>query len=247
MQREEWFASTAHLSSNEAREIVRWSIERFGEQLVYPCSFGVEGMVLLHMISQCAGRLRLVTIDTGRLPEETHDLIQTVMAAWRLDLEIIHPDAAELHELTSRSGPNLFYDSHEARMRCCRVRRVAPLNRVLGGARAWMSGLRREQGGGRANLRKFDWDAERDIPKLLPIVDWSWDDVWRYVHEHHIPYNRLHDRGYTSIGCAPCTRAVPPGVDPRAGRWWWEVGMSRECGIHLPVMVEATPKDGRAA
>ncbi len=219
-----------------AFEQVRWAQAVFGDRAVFACSFGAEDMVLLDMISKLepppSPRLRVVTLDTGRLFPETYDLMQEAHDRYGIPIRAILPDPADIEELVARDGPNLFYQSVEKRRACCRARKVLPLRRALDGAEAWMVGLRREQSTERSTVDPVARDdANGGIWKLCPLADWSWEDVLGYVHEHDVPINPLHAKGFPSIGCAPCTRAVAPGADPRSGRWWWESG-TRECGLH---------------
>lgn len=223
-------------SDPSAEAWVDWTVRRFGDRAVFASSFGAEDMVLLHMIAQAEGRrpcgLRVFTIDTGRLFPETYDLIQTARDTYGIPIDVYSPDHTEVEDLVSRGGPNLFYASVENRKACCGVRKVHPLGRALQGARAWMVGVRREQSPDRATSEKMARDPlHGDIWKISPLADWSWGDVLGYVKKHEVPISSLHARGFPSVGCAPCTRAVRPGEDPRGGRWWWEIG-SKECGLH---------------
>lgn len=216
--------------------MLAWVRSRFGSRSTFACSFGVEDMVLLDMISkQSTGGsddIRVFTLDTGRLFPETYDLMQEVHEKYRIPIRVMEPDRGELEELVSHHGPNLFYQSVENRKACCGVRKVHPLARALEGAEAWVAGLRRDQSVERSIVEKVARDPSHGgIWKICPLAEWSWDDVMRYVKENNVPINRLHAQGFPSIGCAPCTRAVKPGEDPRSGRWWWENG-AKECGLH---------------
>ncbi len=224
------------LAGRSAEECLDWAGSRFGERAVFACSFGAEDMVLLDMIANSspgAGRrIRVITLDTGRLFQETYDLMQEAHERYNVPIEVVFPDRADVEELVRRGGPNLFYYSIENRKACCNVRKVLPLNRALKGAEAWIVGLRREQSAERSEVERLARDPTHGgIWKISPLADWSWDDVMRYVREQNVPINHLHAKGFPSIGCAPCTRAVPPGADPRSGRWWWESGV-KECGLH---------------
>jgi phosphoadenosine phosphosulfate reductase len=194
-----------------------------------------EGIVLLHMLTKLVHRPRVITLDTGRLPAETHDLIDRVRDRFGVNVEVILPAAAEVEPMVRERGANLFYRSAEDRMRCCEVRKVLPLKRALEHEGGWITGLRRDQAASRRATPKIARDlANNCIWKVAPLADWTSERVWDYVREHDLPYNTLHDEGYESIGCAPCTRAVAPGGDERSGRWWWEAeGSAQECGLHL--------------
>ncbi len=199
---------------------------------VFSSSFGAEDMVLLDLIRRDGLQIAIFTLDTGRLPEETHELMQEVVQRYGPCFTTHHPEPAALQELVARIGTNGFYDSVENRKSCCSVRKVVPLGQALACKRAWVTGLRVQQSAARAQVTGRAYDAAHAIEKFNPLHDWSEQDVWDYIRAHAVPYNRLHDRFYPSIGCAPCTRAVTPGEDIRAGRWWWENTEARECGLH---------------
>jgi phosphoadenosine phosphosulfate reductase len=195
-------------------------------------SFGAEDMVLLDMIAQRRHPIEVFTLDTGRLPEETHTLMARAAERYRIRLRVFCPDAPAVEQYVRIHGVNAFYHSVAQRKECCHVRKVEPLTRALAGRRAWVTGLRREQSPARAALPVEEFDPVHSIDKFNPLADWTLDDVWSYIRLHDVPYNALHDRGYPSIGCAPCTRAVSAGEDLRAGRWWWEAAGAKECGLH---------------
>jgi thioredoxin-dependent adenylylsulfate APS reductase len=174
------------------------------------------------------------TLDTGRLNQETYDCMDAIRERYGIQIEVFFPDSNGVEEMVRENGLNLFYNSVELRKLCCGVRKVEPLNRALKGLDAWMTGLRREQAVTRADVRRIELDEDHgNIIKINPLVDWSYGDVWDYIRRKSVPYNRLHKQGYPSIGCAPCTRAVKPGEDLRAGRWWWENPNAKECGLHV--------------
>jgi phosphoadenosine phosphosulfate reductase len=226
-------------SDRRTRRALAWvayAQRRFGGRAVFASSFGAEDMVLLDMVAQVRREqrdgIRVFTIDTGRLFPETYDLMQTARDHYGIPIQVVAPDHAEVEALVSRGGPNLFYRSVAERKACCEVRKVHPLGRALAGADAWIVGLRRDQSSDRAEVKAMARDPfHGDIWKLCPLADWSWNDVLQYAERHSVPINALHARGFPSIGCAPCTRAVGPGEDPRSGRWWWENG-AKECGLH---------------
>jgi phosphoadenosine phosphosulfate reductase len=200
----------------------------------FACSFGLEDMVLLDMISKHARRIEVFTLDTGRLPEETHDLLERVRDVYNVPIRVYFPDATMVEEWVEQNGPNAFYRSVAQRKQCCHIRKVLPLGRALAGKQSWITGLRREQSAARQNLKQEEWDDANKLKKFNPLLEWNLDDVWACIRKNNVPYNALHDRGYPSIGCAPCTRAVEPGQDIRAGRWWWEDATAKECGLHRP-------------
>lgn len=219
-----------------AEALLAWAVDRFGDRLVLVSALQAEGMVLLDLLHRIAPRIRVLTLDTGRLPEETHQLVDRIRFRYGIAVEIVHPDAHDLAALVRQDGPNAFLASVAARKSCCRVRKVEPLRRALRGAGAWMTGLRRAQSDERAHVRKVTADLANasggaGLLKLSPLADWSHDRVWEHIRSHDVPYHPLYGQGYTSIGCAPCTRATTPGEHPRAGRWWWEQGV-KECGLH---------------
>jgi phosphoadenosine phosphosulfate reductase len=199
---------------------------------VLASSFGAEDMVLIDLIARNALPVGIFTLDTGRLPDETHVLIDRVCATYSLDVDVHFPEAAAVEPFVRANGVNAFYASPSLREQCCAIRKSQPLARALGGKRAWITGLRRAQAATRRDVAVEEFDAVHGLAKFNPLADWSRDDVWAYLRAHRVPYNALHDRGYASIGCAPCTRAIEPGEDERAGRWWWESADRKECGIH---------------
>ncbi len=204
----------------------------------FASSFGAEDMVLLDLIAQNAPAIGVFTLDTGRLPEETQVLIDRARDRYGIPIDVYFPDAARIGAFVRTHGVNAFYDSVELRQGCCAIRKSEPLRRALAGKRAWITGLRRSQSVTRSDLAYEEFDAAHGMPKFNPLADWSEDDVWSYLRARSVPWNALHDRGYRSIGCAPCTRAVEPGEDVRAGRWWWENPEHKECGLHRrPVTV----------
>jgi len=207
-------------------------------------SFGAEDMVLIDLVARHALPIKVLTLDTGRLPDETHIQIDRVRERYGLTIHVLHPDAAALEAFVAANGANAFYRGIELRQACCAIRKSVPLTRGLAAMRGWITGQRRAQSITRADLAVEEFDAERGLPKFNPLADWSEDDVWHYLRANAVPYHPLHDRGYPSIGCAPCTRPIDAGEDQRAGRWWWEQPEHRECGLHrrrlnIPVRVIA--------
>lgn len=217
-----------------APAVVDWALTAFRGRIAYACSFGAEGMVLIDMLARHPFRPRVLTIDTGRLPQETHELIQAVRDRYQFVVDVYAPDTTAVQELVTLRGPNAFYRGVLERRECCHVRKVEPLGRALRGVDAWLTGLRREQAPTRAHIRKVEPDGRRPgVLKIMPLADWTSSDVWAYIRAHDVPYNELHDAGYRSIGCAPCTRPIAAHEDERAGRWWWEHDEPKECGLHL--------------
>jgi phosphoadenosine phosphosulfate reductase len=204
-------------------------------------SLGAEDMVLTDMVARAGLPIEIFTLDTGRLHAETLELVGRVQAHYGLALRTMRPDGAALADYVARNGRNAFYGSVELRKRCCEIRKVEPLQRALDGKRAWITGLRREQSAARAGLRIAEFDAGLHIAKFNPLADWSGNDVWEYLRANKVPTNPLHERGYPSIGCEPCTRAVEPGADERSGRWWWEEESKKECGLHVAETNGARP------
>jgi phosphoadenosine phosphosulfate reductase len=207
-------------------------IERNQSPTAFACSFGAEDMVILDAIAKNARAIEVFTLDTGRLPEETHALMETARNTYPITIRTYFPDAVAVQTWVEQNGPNGFFKSIAQRRQCCHIRKVEPLKRALTGKKSWITGLRREQSAGRQTLEFEAWDEANGLIKINPLVEWTSDDVWAYIKTYGVPYNALHDRGYPSIGCAPCTRAVEPGEDSRAGRWWWE-SSSKECGLHV--------------
>ncbi|MBN6740421.1 phosphoadenylyl-sulfate reductase [Acidithiobacillus ferrivorans] len=199
----------------------------------FATSFGAEDMVLTDLIAKHAPWMEIFTLDTGRLPEETYRLMQETLGHYRLPIQVYFPEHGTVERYVREYGPNAFYENQELRKTCCHMRKVEPLRRALRGKGAWVTGMRREQALSRQDLAVREWDAAHEIPKFNPLADWHGEEVWDYIRRFEVPYNHLHDQGYPSIGCTPCTRAVAPGQDIRAGRWWWENPDTRECGLHV--------------
>ena len=200
--------------------------------VVFASSFGAEDMVLFDLIARDFREIEIATLDTGRLPAETYDLIQQASLAYRRKVKIYSPQHDLLETYVRVNGINGFYDSVAQRKDCCNARKLEPLKRALAGKRGWITGLRRDQSVTRAELAEVVFDEAQGLYKFSPLADWSEQEVWDYIRSRSVPYNALHDRGYPSIGCAPCTRAIAKGEDVRAGRWWWEAAAGKECGLH---------------
>ena len=200
---------------------------------VFASSLAAEDMVLTDMILRQQLPISIFTLETGRLHPETLAMIDRIKATYGYDVTPYRPQPEAVNQYVESHGLNGFYDSVEARKECCRIRKIEPLNRALAGNRSWVTGQRRAQSVTRAALDVQEDDPAHQMVKFNPLADWSEEDVWQYLRDHQVPYNPLHDQGYPSIGCAPCTRAIEPGEDVRAGRWWWENPDSKECGLHV--------------
>lgn len=218
------------------QQVVAWTLERWGARAAICTSFQAEGMAILDMAWRIDPRVRVFTVDTGRLPQETYDMMEEVRERYGIEIEVCFPDAVQVEAMAQRFGPNLFRRAVEARLLCCNVRKVEPIRGALERLDAWITGLRRDQWASRANIRKIEVDHDHGgLAKISPLADWTLEEVTEYNHAHGVPVHPLYAKGYTSIGCAPCTRPTAPGEDPRAGRWWWEKNAPKECGIHCPI------------
>ena len=227
-------AASSRLENAPAEEVVAWGLERFGDRVALSTSFQAAGMVLLDISARLNHRLRVFTLDTGRLPQQTYDLMAAVQQRYGIQIEVLMPETQEVESMVTHHGADLFYEGVAKRMLCCEIRKVRPLARKLKTLDAWMSGLRRGWNEARAGIRKIEIDREHDsIVKLSPLADWSTEQVEDYIRQHDVPRHALYAEGYTSIGCQPCTRPIQPGEHPRAGRWWWESDAEKECGIHF--------------
>lgn len=200
-------------------------------KLVFSTSLGQEDQVITQLIAQHQLPVEIFTLDTGRLFYETYDLLARTIVKYGVDIKTYYPNTASVEQFVRDKGINSFYESVENRKSCCYIRKVEPLKRALTGKMVWVTGLRAEQSPNRKQMKKLEWDPANQILKYNPLLDWTMDHLLEYIHAHKIPYNPLHDKGFVSIGCAPCTRAILPGEDARAGRWWWE-SSQKECGLH---------------
>lgn len=212
--------------------VLRQAAKEFAP-LTFANSLGAEDMVLTDLIAKHQPDIQMFSLDTGRLPQETYDLMQQVRNRYSVPLQVYFPDATSTEALVGKNGVNGFYDSVDNRKACCHARKVEPLKRALSGKKAWITGMRREQAVTRGSLEVSAFDADHGLQKFNPLLDWSNAEVWEYIKANDVPYNALHDQFYPSIGCAPCTRAITPGEDIRAGRWWWEDPQNKECGLHV--------------
>ncbi|MBZ4219830.1 MAG: phosphoadenylyl-sulfate reductase [Chlorobium sp.] len=221
------------LSGKTPQEILRRTVDFFGSsKIALASSFGAEDQVIIDILHKEALPVPVFTLDTGRLPQETYDVLDATRKRYGIEVQVLFPETSAVEQMVTLHGPNLFYDSVELRRECCRVRKVQPLAKKLSTLTAWVCGLRREQSVTRTAVAPVEWDAAFGLYKINPLAEVSEAWVWEYIKEHSVPVNSLHDQGYPSIGCAPCSRAVNPGEDLRAGRWWWEMPEHRECGLH---------------
>lgn len=229
----EFMKKVEELETKSAQDVLRWALETYGQKVALASSFGAEDVVLIDMLAKIDPKARIFSLDTGRLPEETYEVMEQVREKYGVPIEIYFPETRAVEEMVNQYGLNPFYKSVELRKLCCNVRKVEPLNRALASLSAWITGLRKEQAVTRGRVKKVEVDESHDsIIKINPLADWTEEQVWVYIKENEVPYNALHNQNYPSIGCAPCTRAVKPGEDVRAGRWWWETPEQKECGLH---------------
>jgi phosphoadenosine phosphosulfate reductase len=249
MKQEEALASLPRwreeLAQATPQEVLAWARHTFGARLGFATSFGLEDQVLTDVLAQSEPRPGIFTLDTGRLFPETYDLLAETERRYALKIRVYFPDPAEVEEMVQEHGVNLFRRSVELRKRCCRVRKVGPLRRALVGLDAWITGMRREQSVTRNELETVAWDEINGLVKIAPLSRWSASDLEAYLRAHEVPVHPLHAKGYPSIGCACCTRAVAPDEDARAGRWWWELPEQKECGLHCRVRSRPTPAAAR--
>ncbi len=220
------------LAGNDSAAGLRLFADRYPGQVVFSSSLGVEDQVITHIIRSEKIPIRIFTLDTGRHFDETYYVWNMTNARYGFKIEPCFPQTEAVEHLLREKGPFSFYESVENRKECCRIRKVEPLGRALRGQAVWVTGIRAEQSTGRGTMPRVEWDADHQIIKYHPLLDWSLAQIWDFIRAHDVPYNELHDRGYPSIGCAPCTRAVKPGEDFRAGRWYWENDTGKECGLH---------------
>ena len=213
--------------------ILAWISSQFQGKTVFSTSFGMEDQVITHLIFSQQLPVEVFTLDTGRQFAETYSTWTRTLERYQQPISVYAPQAEALEQLLSTQGPNGFYASVAQRKQCCHIRKVEPLGRALAGKQLWITGIRAEQSPSRLHMNPLEWDENHQLIKFHPLFDWSFDQVRAFVKEHNIPYNALHDKGFVSIGCAPCTRAIAPGEDFRAGRWWWEEASKKECGLHL--------------
>lgn len=213
-------------------EVLAFCLNAYKDRIALSSSLSIEDQALTKMIVDIDKSTRIFTLDTGRLFPETYQLIDRTNLTYNIKIEVFFPDYREVQRMVREEGINLFYNSIESRHRCCTIRKLEPLKRAFQGLDAWICGLRHEQSVTRKNMQLIEWDDRHNMVKVNPLINWTERQVRDYIRQHHVPYNKLFDKGYSSIGCEPCTRAVNPGEDPRSGRWWWEAPDKRECGLH---------------
>lgn len=213
-------------------EILEYFIKNSDENLALSSSFGAEDQVITDMMLSIDKNANIFTLDTGRLPYETYDVMDSTNLKYGIKVNVYFPNDNDIEDLYQTQGINGFYESIQNRKACCYVRKIAPLKRALKGLDIWVTGLRASQSVTREDMATFEWDEGNQVIKFNPLINWNEDDVWEYIKTNHVPYNKLHDKGYPSIGCAPCSRAVKDGEDVRSGRWWWENPEHKECGLH---------------
>jgi phosphoadenosine phosphosulfate reductase len=222
-----------NLKGKSPEEVLAWLASEFGEKTVFSSSLSYEDQVLTHMIFFSDLNIEIFTLDTGRLFPETYSVLNSTLDRYKKKIKVYYPQTSSVEKLLTEKGPNSFYESVENRKECCHIRKVEPLQRALKGKEIWITGIRSEQSANRQEMPMLEWDEANKIVKIHPLLNWSLEEVKDYIRKHNIPYNPLHDKGFVSIGCAPCTRAIKPGEDFRAGRWWWEDSSKKECGLHI--------------
>lgn len=236
---------TADTAGFDALGLLKYAAGRFAGRIALASSLSAEDQVLTDMLCRIGGKVGIFTLDTGRLPEETYGVLEATRRRYNVEVEVLFPERKAVEEMVKKHGPNLFYGSIEARKLCCTVRKIEPLVSKLGRLDAWICGLRAEQSLTRTGLQRIEWDGKFGLLKVSPLADWTTEQVWDYIRSNDVPYNELHDKGYPSIGCEPCTRAVQKGEDIRTGRWWWEQPQNKECGLHLSKVSNTDDSEAR--
>ncbi|NQU33103.1 MAG: phosphoadenylyl-sulfate reductase [Bacteroidetes bacterium] len=226
---EEW---NSELADSTPHEILGFFLKQFSGKVALSTSLGLEDQVLTEMVASIDSSTKIFTLDTGRLFPETYDLIDRTSKKYGISIDVYFPNTKEVEEMVNTKGINLFYDSIENRKLCCNLRKLVPLARAMNGLDGWITGLRRDQSVTRTEMQLIEWDENNNMLKINPLINWTVNDVMGYIEAKRIPYNSLHDKGFASIGCQPCTRAIEPDENIRAGRWWWEDPESKECGLH---------------
>jgi len=228
-QIEQW---NAEFKSSSPEKVIEFFLDKFKGHIALSSSLGAEDQVLTKMIADIDPSTKIFTLDTGRVFPETYDLMARTNEKYFIKLQVYFPDAKKVEEMVNEKGINLFYESIENRKLCCNIRKIEPLKRAFNGLEAWICGLRKDQSVTRFYTNLVEWDEGNGVIKINPLLNWSEKQVWEYIKSNEVPYNILHDNGFPSIGCQPCTRAIKPGEDVRAGRWWWENPEQKECGLH---------------
>lgn len=220
------------LAGLDAGQIIAFIADKYGDKAVFSTSFGVEDQVLTHFLANSMRQISIFTLETGRLFPETYYVWNRTLEHYGVSIKAFYPQAEVVGNLVSKKGPSSFYDSVENRKECCFIRKIEPLRRAIKGYDIWITGIRAEQSPNREDMGVVEWDEVNSIIKIHPLFNWAWDEVEEFLKKFNIPYNPLHDKGFPSIGCQPCTRAIQKGEDFRAGRWWWEDKSKKECGLH---------------
>ncbi|GGE21284.1 phosphoadenylyl-sulfate reductase [Sphingobacterium cellulitidis] len=221
------------LNEADARSIIQYIDQNFAEKAVFSTSFGIEDQVLTHFLALENAKINIFTLDTGRLFPETYYVWNRTLDLYNLNIKAFYPQTQAVEQLLETKGPSSFYNSVDDRKECCHIRKIEPLKRAINGYQVWITGIRAEQSINRDQMEFVEWDEQNQIIKIHPLYNWSLNDVEKYLKDNFVPYNPLHDKGFVSIGCQPCTRAVQEGEDFRAGRWWWEDKSKKECGLHV--------------
>jgi phosphoadenosine phosphosulfate reductase len=221
------------IENKPVEDQLRAIAEIFRDKVVFTSSFGIEDQAITHMIFDNNLPIEVATLDTGRLFPETYKVFNETYKKYQKQIKVYFPENEAVENMVTEKGPFSFYYSRENRLECCRIRKLVPLNRALKGKECWISGIRASQSDNRSQMDWIEYDEDKKLYKFYPVFNWSFEDVEKFIKENSVPYNILHDRGFVSIGCEPCTRAVKKGEDFRSGRWWWEKGGEKECGIHM--------------
>jgi phosphoadenosine phosphosulfate reductase len=221
------------IQGKSAEEILIVLSELKNEKIVFSTSLSYEDQVITHMIFSKNLNIEVFTLDTGRLFQETYSVFNSTRDRYKKEIKTYYPKTEAIEKFVSSKGPNSFYESVENRKECCFIRKVEPLKRALAGKTIWITGIRAEQSANRTEMQQVEWDEANQIIKIHPLLNWTFEETKAYINKHNIPYNSLHDKGFVSIGCQPCTRAIKEGEDFRAGRWWWEDTTKKECGLHI--------------
>jgi phosphoadenosine phosphosulfate reductase len=221
------------LHGKSAIVVLKFFIDQFGDKVTLGSSMGAEDQVLTDMMVKISKDVDIFTLDTGRLFPETYTTIDKTNKKYGITIKVFFPVKDKVQNMVNEHGINLFYDSIENRKLCCNIRKIEPLRRALYNSKIWVTGLRKDQSVTRFYTKLVEWDEDLGLIKINPLLNWTEKDVWKYIHDNDIPYNELHDKGFPSIGCQPCTRAIQSGEDIRAGRWWWEAPDQKECGLHV--------------
>jgi phosphoadenosine phosphosulfate reductase len=221
------------LQGKKAEDILGYFINEYPGKVVLGSSLGAEDQVLTHMMTSIDKQVKIFTLDTGRLFPETYDVLDETNKRYHIRIDVLFPDHEHVEKMVKENGINLFYESIENRKLCCQIRKIEPLKRALSGMKIWITGLRKDQSVTRFFTKIVEWDEANQLLKVNPLLSWTEKDVWAFIKLHEIPFNKLHEKGFPSIGCQPCTRAIQPGEDIRAGRWWWEAPEHKECGLHV--------------